>query len=682
MEIVNNVLVRVDTDDIIDGTVAIPERVTSIGNAAFMDCINLSTLTIPEGVASIGQLAFYRCTSLSTISIPESVTSIAQNTFNGCTSLSTITIPEGVASIDEGAFIGCTSLSIITIPAGLTSIGQATFNGCTSLSTITIPEGITSIAQATFYGCTSLSTITIPAGVTSIDIGAFQGCTSLSTITLPEGVTSIGNWGFKGCTSLSTITLPEGVTSIGNWGFQGCTSLSTINLPEGVVSIGVGAFQGCASLSSINLPEGVVSIGVGAFQGCASLSSINLPEGVVSIGVGAFQGCKSLSTITVFAESEAEFNRIKDLLPDYCKPMVDHNGQKQFNRVISPIYNVLNAKDIPKEAPQKPALSIVEVEKCIEAAETHLERIKPWEGAYKEQKKAFDSLIVELHLHQGDACAALESFQENPNLNEKAVLLLASLCFTLNNINDLEKHKAVIALFKDHHQSSGVNALLTKSVLYLLDGKEPKFDDTLEKHDIDKCIPLALIKQQLEKTIEGMNNSSALKKPLQQIQNQLHLLTHQEMKKLLSISPIKEAFEKELGGVRILPFESFFSPQPELRPLPEEHDRFLKTTLQLIGVEKRTETNHGNAISAACITAVMDRLRLEEAKSNVDTESVGAMKVNSDPSGEQSSSAMALGEIMKARAAEIANIAGSENKVNKVGDELPSEEKQNSLRRK
>ena len=47
-------------------SVTIPESVTSIGRAAFMNCTGLTSLTIKGVATSIGAVAFSTCTSLST----------------------------------------------------------------------------------------------------------------------------------------------------------------------------------------------------------------------------------------------------------------------------------------------------------------------------------------------------------------------------------------------------------------------------------------------------------------------------------------------------------------------------------------------------------------------------------------------------------------------------------------
>lgn len=60
----DNILIGCD-DDV--KSVEIPDSVTSIGNAAFGGCKNLTSVTIPDSVTSIGDYAFNYCTSLTSI---------------------------------------------------------------------------------------------------------------------------------------------------------------------------------------------------------------------------------------------------------------------------------------------------------------------------------------------------------------------------------------------------------------------------------------------------------------------------------------------------------------------------------------------------------------------------------------------------------------------------------------
>ena len=299
MQIVNNILVKIEDKDIVHSKVKIPNGVTGIGEYAFSNCKQLKKINIPKSVTNIGDNAFFNCESLSTITIPERVTRIGYMTFCNCHSLKSIIMPEEVIDIGESAFSNCFSLKSINIPKGVTNIGDNAFSDCESLSSISLPDSTTNIGEGTFNGCSSLKLIAIPKGVTNISDNAFSNCFSLKSIIMPEEVTNIGESAFYRCRLLESITIPNSVTNIGKKAFYDCKSLKTITLPEKITSIGESLFNGCHSLESITIPNSVTNIGKKAFYDCESLKSITLPEKITSIGESLFNGCHSLESIFI-----------------------------------------------------------------------------------------------------------------------------------------------------------------------------------------------------------------------------------------------------------------------------------------------------------------------------------------------------------------------------------------------
>lgn len=112
--------------------------VTAINNAAFPNSA-VTSVTIPDSVTSIPDAAFVNCSQLTNISIPNSVTYIGFSAFNSCTSLKSITLPSSLSTIQSSAFYNCGNLETIRIPVSVTFIGNYAFAGCPSSMTVTYP---------------------------------------------------------------------------------------------------------------------------------------------------------------------------------------------------------------------------------------------------------------------------------------------------------------------------------------------------------------------------------------------------------------------------------------------------------------------------------------------------------------------------------------------------------------
>ena len=174
-------------------SIAIPNSVTRIGRA-FIYCPNLTTIKVEPGntiydsrdncngiIETASNELISACKN--TI-IPNSVTSIGNAAFAGCSDLTSVTIPNSVMTIRDMAFLECSGLTSITIPNNVSSIGGYAFSACTSLTSVTIPNSVTSISQAAFSYCYSLSSVIIGNSVTSIGRGVFYGCSILTSVTV------------------------------------------------------------------------------------------------------------------------------------------------------------------------------------------------------------------------------------------------------------------------------------------------------------------------------------------------------------------------------------------------------------------------------------------------------------------------------------------------------------------
>lgn len=146
-------------------------------------------VTIPscykgKPVTAINNAAFPN-SAVTGVTIPDSITSIPDAAFVNCSQLTNISNPNSVTAIGSFAFEGCTKLESITLPSSLLTISEFLFYDCSQLTTIHIPDSVSSIRTYAFYNCGKLETIRIPVSVTSIGSYAFDDCPNLMTVTYP-----------------------------------------------------------------------------------------------------------------------------------------------------------------------------------------------------------------------------------------------------------------------------------------------------------------------------------------------------------------------------------------------------------------------------------------------------------------------------------------------------------------
>ncbi|MCD8314558.1 MAG: leucine-rich repeat protein, partial [Firmicutes bacterium] len=322
-------------------SIVIEDGITSIGEYAFCNCVNLTSVTISAYVTSIGGGVFANCTSLTEIVVDEgneAYCSADGILFDkGMTTLisypagrteTSYDIPDGVTTLDWGAFYGCASLESVTIPDSVEWICDWAFAGCTSLSSVTIPDSVTFICGGTFNDCVSLTSITIPGSVTYISSQAFCNCQSLGEITFEgdapyfedsafENVTAVAYYPYGNDTWTEDVMQDYGgsitwltVTAYGMCGDEMTWTLTS----DGTLTIsGTGAMYDYSEdygetapwcddandITKIVVEDGATSIGEYAFYNCWCAESVVIPDSVMTIGQLAFEMCFALTSVTI-----------------------------------------------------------------------------------------------------------------------------------------------------------------------------------------------------------------------------------------------------------------------------------------------------------------------------------------------------------------------------------------------
>lgn len=270
----------------------LPDRLKSIGEAAFCDCVALSgNINFPEGLVSIEKAAFRNCKSLLSINFPTSLTRIGNElgyigywdgVFAHCTELCCeLVLPENIEIIGMGSFYNCPGLyGQLHLPESLTAIGAEAFGGCTGFTgSIKIPQAICTIHEGTFDNCGFNGTLSLHNGITVIGANAFKNSRFKGELNLPSELEVISNECFLNCDFTGNLVLPKTVRTIGSHAFENNGRLTgIIEIPEGVISIGAGAFAKCLNIEGVIFPESLEAIkqdnGRGAFEDCFGINRI------------------------------------------------------------------------------------------------------------------------------------------------------------------------------------------------------------------------------------------------------------------------------------------------------------------------------------------------------------------------------------------------------------------------
>ena len=196
--------------DTIDG-----RKVTVLGNSTFQYCTQASdieSVTLPDSLTTIEKNAFYNCEKLKSVTIPQNVSSIGLAAFVEGLSESSLTEikvdPENpYFSEKDGVVFSKDGTKLIVFPSGRSGDYQ-------------IPDGTVSVGDYAFYYCVNVSSITVPGSVRSLGEGTFGNCSSLTKAVLNEGLEEIGEYAFQSSSGIRDLIIPASVKSVGKNGLR------------------------------------------------------------------------------------------------------------------------------------------------------------------------------------------------------------------------------------------------------------------------------------------------------------------------------------------------------------------------------------------------------------------------------------------------------------------------------
>lgn len=226
-----------EKDELIDGSITLPESIVKIGGEAFRGCQRLSKINVPHSVTEMGESVFRECKDLQEVDFNPNISEIPMDTFEDCYNLEKVNIPNNIESLGVNCFYNCRSLKEIIIPAALNSM-----------------KNINQEESNPFIGCTSLSRLEVDANNKTYD--SRNNCNAI--------IKTSDNLLLVGC---KNTIIPNSVKEIGSYAFSWCIGLTEIDLPEGIETVGFGAFSGCINLKTITIPSTATLLKSGAFGG-------------------------------------------------------------------------------------------------------------------------------------------------------------------------------------------------------------------------------------------------------------------------------------------------------------------------------------------------------------------------------------------------------------------------------
>ncbi len=134
-------------------------------------------------VTSIGEAAFYGCRQITSIIIPNSISNIGYKAFSGCTGITSLSVPSSVTNLGESAFFDCNYLQTLSLHGPATIVSNAVWS-LPQLQSIEFGTGVRTISAEAVCGCLNLASLTIPGDVERVEPGAFTLCENLSAVSL------------------------------------------------------------------------------------------------------------------------------------------------------------------------------------------------------------------------------------------------------------------------------------------------------------------------------------------------------------------------------------------------------------------------------------------------------------------------------------------------------------------
>ena len=188
MKILNNMLVKVNKPDIVDGVLTIPNGIEIIADYCLKANENIHLVNCPPTLKKIGNSAFEH-SSIEMINLNDGLLAIGDHAFSS-TNIRMAYLPDSLEYLGEYAFSNCEFLQEVKFGHHLQKIPNCCFKS-TSISYVKLEEGIEAIGDYAFHDLKKLRKIDFCSSLKRIEESAFKYL-YLDNIYLPSSLNYIG----------------------------------------------------------------------------------------------------------------------------------------------------------------------------------------------------------------------------------------------------------------------------------------------------------------------------------------------------------------------------------------------------------------------------------------------------------------------------------------------------------
>ena len=277
-------------------SIQIPSNIISIGEGAFVYCVNLVKVNFEEEskLNNISSAAFGYCVSLTSISLPSELETLGDMAF-GCPGLVEIynytSLPITASSSDYGGV--ATYAKVVYDLDENTDMPESRVQVYDDINYYVYENEFIALGPAITRK--EIEKADLHQSTTNISTMAFMLCTNLTSITIPENVTDIEDNALSFCYKLeeinfNAIAMNDFPTS--NYAFSDAGILGdgiVVNIGDQVTRIPANIFSGYDNGGAppiIKLDFGkssvCTSIGEDAFYGCRKIISLAVPDNINS----------------------------------------------------------------------------------------------------------------------------------------------------------------------------------------------------------------------------------------------------------------------------------------------------------------------------------------------------------------------------------------------------------------